>query len=363
VPSFDQLYGRRIREADNVRVCLGIRAQRLETNAAGDLVRAVVGCDAEGRRLRVSARVVVLAAGGIENPRLLLGSTDVHRNGIGNAHDLVGRFFMEHPFVDIPLGESSRACDLFFQPRRHRIGETTVWTQLALSDALMRRERVTGLSLWPAPPAAPPSGTPGTATDSGQPDSLPRRRLPTRVRGLWRDPAAAAAQAWRRLTRRDGVTTAADSRFLRVAFEQAPDPRNQVRLRTERDRFGLPAAELVYRLTDEDVQRHARSLAIAARALGLDGERIAERMQRRWRDGEVYFFWHHMGTTRMHPDPRHGVVNGDCRVHGVSNLFIAGSSVFPTSGTAAPTLTIIALALRLAEHIRQRVLPNASRVT
>jgi choline dehydrogenase-like flavoprotein len=151
----------------------------------------------------------------------------------------------------------------------------------------------------------------------------------------------------------------ADRHYLMVALEQAPDPRNQVRLSTERDRFGQPVAELVYRVTDEAVRGHARSLAIAARALGLDGERMAERMQRRWRHGEVDFFWHHMGTTRMHPDPRQGVVDSDCRVHGVSNLFVAGSSVFPTSGTAAPTLTIIALALRLAEHIRQRVLPDA----
>jgi choline dehydrogenase-like flavoprotein len=67
----------------------------------------------------------------------------------------------------------------------------------------------------------------------------------------------------------------------------------------------------------------------------------------------VDFFWHRMGTTRMHADPRDGVVDADCRVHGVSNLFVAGSSVFPTSGTAGPTLTIVALALRLARHLRR----------
>jgi choline dehydrogenase-like flavoprotein len=61
---------------------------------------------------------------------------------------------------------------------------------------------------------------------------------------------------------------------------------------------------------------------------------------------------HHIGTTRMHGDPKLGVVNADCQVHGISNLYIAGSSVFPTSGTAAPTLTIVALALRLADHIK-----------
>jgi choline dehydrogenase-like flavoprotein len=62
--------------------------------------------------------------------------------------------------------------------------------------------------------------------------------------------------------------------------------------------------------------------------------------------------WHHMGTTRMHADPRQGVVDAQCRVHGIENLFIAGSSVFPTCGADMPTITIVALALRLAEHIK-----------
>jgi choline dehydrogenase-like flavoprotein len=60
---------------------------------------------------------------------------------------------------------------------------------------------------------------------------------------------------------------------------------------------------------------------------------------------------HHMGTTRMSRDPRHGVVDADSRVHGIENLYVAGSSVFPTSGSANPTLTIVALALRLARRI------------
>ena len=69
--------------------------------------------------------------------------------------------------------------------------------------------------------------------------------------------------------------------------------------------------------------------------------------------GQGGFFSHHMGTTRISDDPVQGVVDANCRVHGVSNLFVAGSSVFPTGGTAPPTLTIVALALRLADHLRE----------
>jgi choline dehydrogenase-like flavoprotein len=65
--------------------------------------------------------------------------------------------------------------------------------------------------------------------------------------------------------------------------------------------------------------------------------------------------WHQIGTTRMHEDPRRGVVGPDCRVHGVENLFVAGGSVFPTCGDANPTLTIAALALRLGTHLRHEL--------
>jgi choline dehydrogenase-like flavoprotein len=64
---------------------------------------------------------------------------------------------------------------------------------------------------------------------------------------------------------------------------------------------------------------------------------------------------HHIGTTRMHADPKQGVVDPDCRIHGLANLYVAGSSVFPTSGYANPTLTIVALALRLADHLKVRL--------
>jgi choline dehydrogenase-like flavoprotein len=138
-----------------------------------------------------------------------------------------------------------------------------------------------------------------------------------------------------------------------VQAEQTPDLGNRVRLAPERDRFGQRRAELVFRLTDEDRQRHGRALSVAAGAIGLDGPRAAGTMQAMLGEGRAGFFSHHMGTTRMHEDPRQGVVDADCRVHGAANLFVAGSSVFPTGGTAGPTLTIVALALRLAGHIRQ----------
>jgi choline dehydrogenase-like flavoprotein len=137
-----------------------------------------------------------------------------------------------------------------------------------------------------------------------------------------------------------------------VQPEQTPDPENRLRLSSQRNRYGQPGVDLVLRFTDGERRAHRKSLEIAAAALGLDGARLVRQMHLRLRAGLFSFIWHHTGTTRMHDDPAQGVVDADCRVHGVSNLFVAGSSVFPTSGVAAPTLTIVALALRLADHLR-----------
>src|SRR5262249_59529093 len=153
---------------------------------------------------------------------------------------------------------------------------------------------------------------------------------------------------------RPTATSSLDASVLRVQLEQPPDARNQVFLSTARDTAGQPRPELRLSWTEQEEHAHARSLRIAADALGLDGQRLATTMQAMLRSRQVGYFWHHMGTTRMAVDPREGVVDADCGVHGVSNLFIAGSSVFPTGGTAAPTLTIVALAVRLATHLRQR---------
>jgi choline dehydrogenase-like flavoprotein len=137
-------------------------------------------------------------------------------------------------------------------------------------------------------------------------------------------------------------------------MEQVPDPENRVRLAEARDEQGYPIPEIALRLTEPEVRAHQSALVLATEALGLRSGRIARQFRLMLGAGRCDFFWHHMGSTRMASDPADGVVDADCRVHGLSNLFVAGSSVFPTGGIAAPTLTIVALALRLAGLIAGR---------
>lgn len=141
---------------------------------------------------------------------------------------------------------------------------------------------------------------------------------------------------------------------LNPMVEQAPNPESRVFLGTERDALGQPRIRLNWQLTPLDTHTITRAMEILDEELqraGL-GHLIIETKKDSVPKG-IHGGWHHMGTTRMHSDPKYGVVNPNCRVHGVSNLYIGGASTFPTSGYANPVLTTVALTIRLADHIRK----------
>jgi choline dehydrogenase-like flavoprotein len=141
------------------------------------------------------------------------------------------------------------------------------------------------------------------------------------------------------------------------ACEQVPNPQSRVTLASEKDILGLPKIRLEWRLTEQDRRSfvaHVRSLGQEFGALGVGRLRIKVEDDGQWPE-RVGGGSHHMGTTRMHDDPKQGVVDRDCRVHGCDNLFVAGSSVFPTSGSANPTINLVALALRLVDHLKERL--------
>jgi choline dehydrogenase-like flavoprotein len=259
VQNLADLHRARLEAAENVCICTHTHAVRLRTNAAANEVGAVEAVGPAGRRLRIEAGTFVLAAGGIENARLLLCSNDVQRNGLANAHDLVGRFFMEHWYVDIPLGRWGDAHDLAFHGGRESaqsVGGANLWGQLVLSEAFMRHERVAGLSLhfqrmWPA--------NVDSTTDGVTP--LRQRLRPkqpfTDLRLALADPNAATRRVLSKLNPRRWPR---EGCVLKVQLEQTPDRDNRIRLSAKRDEFGQPTAELNLHLSAEDRHGHARSL-------------------------------------------------------------------------------------------------------
>jgi choline dehydrogenase-like flavoprotein len=143
---------------------------------------------------------------------------------------------------------------------------------------------------------------------------------------------------------------------MSTRLDPAPNADSRVTLASERDAFGVPRARLDWRLSDIDRHSAERALEALGQEVGRTG---IGRLQIRFEPNapwpeDLEGGYHHMGTTRMSADPRKGVVDADCRVHGLDNLYIAGSSVFTTGGSATPTMTLIALALRLADHLRER---------
>jgi choline dehydrogenase-like flavoprotein len=325
---------------------------------AGRVDRVAVGRD-DGSRCFVRAKVVVLAAGGVENARLLLLSRDVHGRGLGNERDLVGRFFAER--LSARTGYIVPASpDLVGSAESYAVHETApgVYRQGALrvSDAAQREKQLRNCAFFllirNASMTAESVRSVATLVKA-------RRRRPMHegtlrhVRNIVTGLGDLGAVA------RSRLRPPADARkivALRAQAEQAPNPASRVTLGSRRDRFGQPVARVDWRpdASDRASIRTSQQLVDAAlRAAGLG--HVAFMLGDENPPALLEGNFHHLGTTRMHVDPNKGVVDADCRVHGVRNLYVAGSSVFPTYGCSNPTLTIVALALRLADHLKNEL--------
>jgi choline dehydrogenase-like flavoprotein len=340
---FGNRYGPELERASNVQVLLNANLVNI---AAFDMGRAVTHLairTLDGRAHRVRAKIYVLATGGLENARLLLASNDVVPGGLGNQNDLVGRFFMEHPhlsgFGEIVVADLRRLPKIYRQ--RVEVDGRSVNAAFNPSEAFLRERRLLNATFML-----------GLAGQYSWEDASTTEPTVSHTDVL--------KAARRLLTDGEGQADSDRPAYLGhwlgmgCACEQVPNPLSRVMLAAERDPLGLPRIRLDWRLTEQDRRSlavHIRSLALEFGALGIGRMRINVDDDGLWSES-VSGGSHHMGTTRMHDDPKQGVVDRNCRVHGVANLYIAGSSVFPTGGAANPTLTLLALTLRLADYLR-----------
>lgn len=342
--------------APNVRLLTHGNAMEFRTDSTGGRVDGLrAGC-LNGRRFRVRARQYVLATGAIENARLLLLSDRGHPNGLGNAFDQVGRNFMEH--LHFQSGGIRLADPASFPgPLYFRSSLRDTIARIFPTPPTMRRERILN-SCTMLEPILP--GLPFRVLHQLEKWMFAADRVAVRSRiatHLVRRYAGRAAAAAFRQGNPLLSTRAPGTLLFAHTLEQAPNADSRVTLGSGLDALGMRRARLDWKTTDLD-----RHTARRIRDLVTEGFLRAGLGTALPANQDPETGWppeplqgsrgHHMGTTRMHPDPKHGVVDADCRVHGVDNLFIAGSSVFPTSGAGTPTLTILALALRLADHLQ-----------
>ncbi len=348
-----------LRESRNVRLWLHANVVDIGTTENGRAVSGLTVRTLEGRKFTVRARAYVVAVGAIETARLLLASDRVHPRGLGNDHDLVGRYFMEHLVFEYGVVRLHRpqvvpACLYPVQ------GAANV-ARLFPTPEKQRRERM----LQACTQLLPGDERPGLRRLLA-PREWIRRLRPPAVWKQKRRTYGVARFLGGRLASDDRSAAvrlpAGPSEVLRLmhVLEQAPNPESRVVLDDRRDALGMRRVRLEWRMLPLD-QHTAGSIrrlvgdAFGKAGLGAFGTRREDDASE-WPPPPLQGMrGHHMGTTRMDPDPKRGVVDSDCRVHGVEDLFVASSSVFPTSGAGTPTITIMALALRLAEHLQRRL--------
>ncbi len=364
---------RAIERSSTVHSYLHATVVELLTSSNGQQVQHAVVRTFDGKTIRFTARRFVLAANALQTPRLLLASRRVHPNGIGNDHDLVGRHYTDHSLV--PSGnfyphDRSVINQLVMYDMRLVEG-SSVLGRLSLAADAMRRERLVNFTatLFPMPPFRDVEAL-NSARDLAK--ALAARRMPAdmglQVRRLWAGRRHVLRVGYEKLRHdtpimpgfgRGGWSRLKNNerkynRLELLAFvEQSPHPDNRVTLIDECDELGVPKIKLHYRWVDSDLQSIQRSQALMAKALESTGLGRYEPPEPPPGGRLPVVGLHHMScTTRMHDDPRRGVVDRHCRVHGVDNLYVAGSAAFTTGGYANPTLTNLALTIRVADHVK-----------
>jgi len=349
-------------DAENVTLVLHANAVHLGDSPGR--VNRIDCATLSGNRFGVRAATFILAAGALETARLLLVSRDRQPNGIGNDRDLVGRYFMEHPdaAVGYLIPDPKLDRDAFRMYGHQQVNDNVmIEAMFRLSDATLREEHLLNsvLRLRPTYRSAMEP-----AVNSGQ---IVRRSVhhgvPTpRLMGHAVRTVLGAGQVMRHLAnKRSGRPP--DVFGIDVMAEQAPAWSSQVRLGRSKDRLGLPITVLDWQPTGADFESIRRTVEIFADSVRRAGiGTVVSILEPGKPPPAVFGNWHQLGTTRMHPDPNHGVVDENCRVHAMSNLYVAGGSIFPTGGYANPSLTIAALSIRLADHLRSEPKqPNAYR--
>ena len=351
-------------QSPNLRILLHANVVKLQADAEGRRIQHVDVRSLDGPLLQLRARRYVVACGAIENARLLLASNDVEQHGIGNAHDQLGRFFMEHPAGRIARIDTPHPFEMWstLKKRFMRDGPPLA-PALRLGDEAQAQERALNGIVTMKLQRDPKHGvTLGNKLYQGIKHSLNPTRSGRALDHIYR-----GVRAWLQVHVKETIARAKaragkTSLYLITRGEQAPNPDSRVLLSDERDALGNPRANLDWRLGELD--KHSQRVLVRVfdaelRRLGKGSATPSDWLadpNPQWPvdptvGNHPLANYHQLGGTRMSDDPRNGVVDGDCRVHGYDNLYVAGSSVFPTGGWANPTMTIIALALRLAEHL------------
>ena len=386
---FGKRYAGDLEAGGNIRVLLNANCLRINLDSGAKRVQRIEAAWSPLSRFSVSARFFIVACGGLETTRLLLVSNDVMKNGIGNQSDNLGRYYMSH----LPgaasiavLRDNTRHFIYDFERDREQVYcRRRFWIT---ADAQRRNRLLNMIAFFHRPPL-------GGAVHRNALFSCAflakfllatfGRNSPARAAAVLKEHRAAllehlkvvAADGPRLIPQLAGVINGRYFEKRRLPFvlppkghneyylfyqsEHSPNENSRVFLHSQRNAFGTPRLAVRVAFTDLDVQSIVQAHGLIRNQfeatktghLNYDQTELTEHIKR-----SICHFnssAHQLGTTRMSANPADGVVDANCKIHDIENIYVAGGSVFPTSGHANPTLTVVALAVRLADHLKNRL--------
>ena len=344
---FGSLYTNTITNAKKIHLYTYANVVDIISNDTSTEIKEVIVKNHGGKTHKVKAKHFILACGAIQNARLLLASNSQAPRGLGNDNDIVGRYFMEH--IEHKSAELWLAKPFSTNLYSWEYGVTKASAELAITEKAQTENRILNgtVSLFPL--------TFGRSIKSEMDiwnDKDPRKSLERFINSMTEAFDAA-----------EKVNEGSISRAfqLNTRIEQAPNPNSRITIGPEKDELGVPKAKLNWELTELDKRSIRRIYQLLSQQMGISElgrvrlmEFLRDENDNSW-PADLNAGWHHMGTTRMSDDPKRGVVTSNCQVHGISNLYVAGSGCYVTSGAPNPTLTLVALSLRLSDYVKGKM--------
>lgn len=358
---FGSHFWNELKSSESISVLFNCNAIKLLTDESGSTIKSVSLKVLQGKNLTVRAMYFILAMGGIENPRLLLLSTDVYKNGLGNQHDLVGRYFMDHIFYysGIVKFKNIRIRNQIKPFIHNESGNQRKIGLISPDYEFLSTNRISNCNTYLLSRSKLKLGE-NYNSDSNLSaliikDDLLRLRIPIEFKSNIKSLISGTDKVIKIIIYQlIDIFRFEKEIALRTCIEQVPNPGNRVILSEEKDFLGINKVVLKWDMGSEEkrtLEKYHEYLKSRLISSGICDLNFMDENELNANYGPGH---HHMGTTKMSEDSKTGVVDKHCRVFGISNLYIAGSSVFPTGGVANPTLTIIALGIRLAEHIKTK---------
>ncbi len=346
---FNSKYRDPVTHSKNIHLYTYANVTDILTDEQVGQVREVTIKNFEGKTHTVRAKKFILACCSVQNARLLLASRSQAPKGLGNDNDNVGRYFMEH--VEIKSAEMWMARPEQLQMYQWEMG-TKARAELAISPQEQARHKILNgtSSFTPLEMAKGQKSMIDNWEDEKGNGMAKLMREDSKENSfvLTKEQKEAAKKGFR-----------AFQLFTRI--EQAPNPNSRITILDEKDELGVPRSHLHWELTPLEKRSIRKIYEIIGKECGkADIARVHmldylhDEQDESW-PSFTGGGWHHMGTTRMSEDPKQGVVDPQCKVHGIDNLYVAGSSCYVTAAAPNPTLTLVALSLRLADHIKTKL--------